>query len=78
MTGKYVVIYPQEKPYSPSSQHLSGPPGLSNALIPLIKQERTVLATRECMLSHFSRVPLFVAPWTVAPQALLSMRFSRQ
>ena len=30
------------------------------------------------MLSHFSCVWLFVAPWTVAHQARLSMRFSRQ
>ena len=26
-----------------------------------------------CMLSHFSRVQLFVTPWTVARQAPLSM-----
>ena len=30
------------------------------------------------MLSHFSRVRLFSTPWTVARQAPLSMRFSRQ
>ena len=30
------------------------------------------------MLSHFSRVRLFVIPWTVAHQAPLSMGFSRQ
>ena len=30
------------------------------------------------MLSHFSHVQLFVTPWTVAHQAPLSMRFSRQ
>ena len=30
------------------------------------------------MLSHFSYVQLFVAPWTVAHQAPLSMGFSRQ
>ena len=30
------------------------------------------------MLSHFSRVRLFVTPWTVACQASLSMGFSRQ
>ena len=30
------------------------------------------------MLSCFSRVQLFVTPWTVAHQAPLSMRFSRQ
>ena len=29
-------------------------------------------------LSHFSRVQLFAAPWTVARQAPLSMEFSRQ
>ena len=31
-----------------------------------------------CMPSHFSRVRLFVTPWTIAHQALLSMGFSRQ
>ena len=30
------------------------------------------------MLSHFSRVRLFVTLWTVAHQAPLSMEFSRQ
>ena len=30
------------------------------------------------VLSHFIRVRLFAAPWTVAHQAPLSMRFSRQ
>ena len=30
------------------------------------------------MLSHFSRVQLFVISWTVARQAPLSMGFSRQ
>ena len=31
-----------------------------------------------CMLSHFSRVQLFVTPWTVACQTPLSMGFRRQ
>ena len=31
-----------------------------------------------CMLSHFSRVRLFVTPWTVPNQATLSMGFSTQ
>ena len=31
-----------------------------------------------CTLSHFCRVQLFVTPWTVAHQALLSMWFPRQ
>ena len=34
--------------------------------------------TLVCVLSHFSCVRLFAAPWTVAHQAPLSMRFSRQ
>ena len=33
---------------------------------------------KRCMLSHFSPVGLFAIPWTVAHQAPLSMRFSRQ
>ena len=31
-----------------------------------------------CVLSHFSRVQLYVTPWTVACQAPLAMGFSRQ
>ena len=31
-----------------------------------------------CVLSCFSCIPLFVTPWTVALQALLSMKFSKQ
>ena len=34
--------------------------------------------THACVLSHFSCVQLFVTPWAVALQALLSMGFSRQ
>ena len=43
-----------------------------------------LIIVRECtslyglMLSHFSRVQLFVVLWTVARQASLSMGFSRQ
>ena len=33
---------------------------------------------RACLLSHFSRVPLFATLWTIAQQAPLSMRFSKQ
>ena len=33
---------------------------------------------RACVLSHVSRVQLFVTPWTVALQAPLSMGFSRR
>ena len=36
------------------------------------------LPLRACVLSHFSRVQLFVTLWTVACQASLSMGFSRQ
>ena len=36
------------------------------------------LLSSACMLSHFSHVQLFAAPWTVACQAPLSMGFSRQ
>ena len=34
--------------------------------------------SRVCLLSLFSCVRLFAAPWTVARQAPLSMEFSRQ
>ena len=33
---------------------------------------------KDCLLSRFSYVQLFVTPWTVACQAPLSMAFSRQ
>ena len=36
------------------------------------------MLTAYVLLSHFSRVQLFVTPWTVARQAPLSMGFSRQ
>ena len=38
--------------------------------------QQSELATRECVLSHFSHVQLFATPWTVACQAPLSMGFS--
>ena len=31
-----------------------------------------------CVLSHFSHVRLFITPWTISCQSLLSMGFSRQ
>ena len=37
-----------------------------------------LLPTTEHLLSCFSRVQLFLPPWTVARQAPLSMGFSRQ
>ena len=33
---------------------------------------------RACLLSRFSHAQLFVTPWTVAYQAPLSMKLSRQ
>ena len=41
---------------------------------PIVKQMKDSV----CMLSHFSHVWLFATPWTVACQAPLSMRSSRQ
>ena len=38
--------------------------------------ERKATTNLVCTLSHFSRVQLFVTPWTVAHQAPLSMGFS--
>ena len=42
--------------------------------VTIVLKKMTIL----CVLSHFSRVQLFVTPWTVAHQAHLSMGFSRQ
>ena len=39
---------------------------------------KKVWIDHECVLSHFSCVHLFATPWTVAHQALLSMRFSKE
>ena len=36
------------------------------------------MTSHNCVLSCFSYVRLFVTPWTVAHQALLSVGFSRQ
>ena len=37
----------------------------------------TIILTRACVFSHFSRVLLFGMPWTVTRQAPLSMGFSK-
>ena len=42
------------------------------------KMGQNSIFSSACMLSRFSRVWLFVTPWTVACQAPLSMRFSKQ
>ena len=42
------------------------------------KASYRIAATCTCVLNHFSRVWLFMTLWTVACQAPLSMRFSRQ
>ena len=36
------------------------------------------MTSRNCVLSRFSYVRLFVTPWTIAHQALLPVVFSRQ
>ena len=41
-------------------------------------EELPVCTMWACMLSHLSRVRLFVTLWTVAHQAPLSMGFSKQ
>ena len=38
----------------------------------------TMYILNVCVRSHFSHVQLFATPWTIARQAALSMRFSRQ
>ena len=48
---------------------------LKSGWMPLSKAEKNICL---CVLSRFSCVWLFVTPWTVALQAPLSMRFSRQ
>ena len=39
---------------------------------------RNCFIRTECVLSHYSHVQIAVTPWTLAPQAPLSMGFSRQ
>ena len=63
----HVLGSPGSKPTHPrysANPSLQGTPTLSTGHV--------------CVLSHFSRVQLFSTPWTVAHQALLSMRLSRQ
>ena len=48
------------------------------ALKEIMNEETSSYYVRAYMLSHFSRVQLFVDLWTVVLQAPLSMRFSRQ
>ena len=42
------------------------------------KQDGVTMINCVCVLSHFNCVQLFVTLWTIAYQAPLSMRFSRQ
>ena len=42
------------------------------------KQDGVTMMNCACVLSHFSCVQFFVTLWTIAYQAPLSMRFSRQ
>ena len=44
----------------------------------LVAGPQTQFQRVACVLSHFSRVRLFVTPWTVTCQALQSMGFSKQ
>ena len=43
-----------------------------------MNRESSIDIHTTCALSHFSRVQLFVTPWTVACRAPLSMGFSGQ
>ena len=43
-----------------------------------MNRESSIDIHTTCALSHFSRVQLFVTPWTVACRAPLPMEFSRQ
>ena len=47
-------------------------------LVPLLYALAQILYTCVCILSHSTRVQLFVTTWTVVLQAPLSMGFSRQ
>ena len=42
------------------------------------KQDGITMMNCSCMFSHFNCVQLFVTLWTIACQAPLSIRFSRQ
>ena len=45
---------------------------------PPSKDQDIFIAPDACVLSRFTRVQLFVTPWSVVRQAPLSMGFSRQ
>ena len=71
--GWVAITFARFEPGSPTLQAdslPSEPPGKSNSFLALI--------CWECLLSSFSHVWLFATLWTIAHQAPLSMRFSRQ
>ena len=78
--GVYLPAPPGVHLRASTSQHLQGfiserlPPSTSRCS-PTQKLSEPLCV---CMLSCFSHFQLFVTPWTIARQALLSMGFSRQ
>ena len=46
--------------------------------LPIVSKAAVNILQKTLVLSHFSRVQLFETPWSVARQAPLPMRFSRQ
>ena len=61
-----------------STRKFYGPLNHKHNLVLLKKRVYVCVFLRLVCVSRFSRVPLFVTPWTVAFQAPLSIRFSRQ
>ena len=66
-----------KRPFSRGWKHLSAV-GMGGLGVARTRNGRLAPGPRVCVLSRFSRVWLFVTPWTVAHQAPLSMGFSRQ
>ena len=74
---------PWRREWQPTSVFVPGESHRQRSLVGcspwgLIESDTTGATQHARMLSHFSRVRLFATPWTVAPQAPLSVRFSRQ
>ena len=61
-----------------SSQTLQGSGRMNGLIYQALIMGRPTPSLSLCVLRRFSRVRLFVTPWTVARQAPLSMGFSRQ
>ena len=82
---KLSILYPAE-PFSPLLQLRDFYSSENNTIIHSVSEMKawnntqflSFLLLYMCLLSFFSRIWLFLTPWTIAHQVLLSMGFFRQ